>query len=247
MNSGLALDVRSVVDALRAELQSRIVRGAIPPGAPLAEEAIAQSFDVARPTAKAAIEQLVHLGLLRRLPNKTARVPLLEESDVADLYLSRGAIEQAAVLLLAGRGEAPAKAEAALERLRAAIAQGDKVIDVVDSDIEFHRALIESTGSPRLKRLHEAVIGEAHLCMAQVQLQHLLDPAIIAEEHKRILATIRKGDPERAAQQMAAHLARAQNKLAQYLRRRGEAASTTAADAPATVPADRSLRTARRA
>jgi DNA-binding GntR family transcriptional regulator len=57
--------------------------------AALAEVSVAQMFDVARPTAKAAIEQLVHVGQLRRMRNKTARVPLLNANDVADLYLSR--------------------------------------------------------------------------------------------------------------------------------------------------------------
>jgi len=63
-------------------MQSQIVGGSIPPGTALPEVSVAQMFDVARPTAKAAIEQLVHIGMLRRLRNKTARVPLFDAADI---------------------------------------------------------------------------------------------------------------------------------------------------------------------
>lgn len=221
MDQGSTLDVRSVVDALRAQLQSRIVSGAIAPGSAMGEETVAQMYKVARPSAKAAIEQLVHLGLLRRLPNKTARVPLMDEDDIADIFLSRTAVEQAAVVVLARLGAVPPAAEAALERLRVAGERGGSVIEIVASDVDFHRALIVATGSPRLARLHEAVIGEAHLCMAQAQRQHLIEPETIALQHRRILEAIGRGDPERAAEKMRSHLTSAASRLTRSLRQTG--------------------------
>jgi DNA-binding GntR family transcriptional regulator len=218
MDASVVLETRSVIDALRSEMQSQILRGSIPPGASLTELSVAQKFDVARPTAKAAIEQLVHIGLLRRVRNKTARVPLLDAGDIADLYLSRGVIERAVVRLLAERGEMPPTAAEALDRFRTALASGDEVAELVESDIAFHRALVAASRSPRLRRLHEAVIGEAHLCMAQVQVRHLLHPQVIADEHTRILAMIEARDTDRAAAEMDAHLARAGNRLLGSLR-----------------------------
>lgn len=209
----MALEIRSVIDALRSEIQSQILRGAIPPGTALTELSVAQQFDVARPTAKAAIEQLVHIGLLRRTHNKTARVPLLDAADVADIYLSRGVIERAVACLLAERGEVPADAVRALDRFRAAIANGDTVAELVEADIEFHRALVAAARSPRLRRLHKVVIGEAHLCMAQVQMRHLLDPQVIADEHKSILVMIEGRNVDQAAREMDFHLSQARNKL----------------------------------
>jgi len=218
MDTAVVLETRSVVDALRSEMQGQILRGSIPAGTLLPEIFVAQQFEVARPTAKAAIEQLVNIGLLRRSRNKTARVPLLDASDIADLYLTRGVIEGAVVHLLAERGEVPDGAIVALERFRAAIESGERIEELVESDIQFHRALAAATGSPRLRRLHESVIGEAHLCMAQVQARHLLRPQIIANEHKKILAMIRSRSIGRATAEMEAHLARAQKKLVTYLR-----------------------------
>lgn len=221
----MALETRSVVDALRTEMQRQILRGSIPPGMGLAEVSVAQTFDVARPTAKAAIEQLVNVGLLRRSRNKTARVPLLDTGDVTDLYLSRSVVERAAVRLLAERREVPPAAAKAIERFRGVITSRDALNELVESDVEFHRALVAASQSPRLRRLHEAVIGEAHLCMAQVQVHHLLHPQVIADEHKRILAMIKAGDADNAVAEIDAHLAQARNRLVTYLK-----------DAKASVP-----------
>jgi DNA-binding GntR family transcriptional regulator len=200
-------------------MQGQILSGSIPAGTALPETSVAEMFDVARPTAKAAIEQLVHIGLLRRLRNKTARVPLLREVDVADLYLSRSIVESGVARLLAERGEVPAGAAEALDRFRAVINSGDKIAELVQCDIDFHRALADATGSPRLQRLHELVIGEAHLCMAQVQTNHLLDPQIIADEHARILSMIRTRNVDMAAYEMNAHIHRARAMLVSYLKR----------------------------
>lgn len=211
------LETLSVVDALRSEMQAQILKGSIPAGTALPEMSVAQMFDVARPTAKAAIEQLVHLGLLKRLRNKTASVPLVNASDVADLYLSRAVVENSTVCLLAERGDMPSGAVEALERFRAVIGQSDKIAELVKSDIDFHRALAAATGSPRLRRLHQLVIGEAHLCMAQVQVNHLLRPEVIADEHTRILAAIAARDANQARSEMDAHISRARNSLIAHL------------------------------
>ncbi len=216
------LETRSIIDALRSEVQSQILKGTIPPGTALTEISVAQMFQVARPTAKAAIEQLVQTGLLRRTRHKTARVPLLDAADVADLYLSRAVVERAAVRVLAERGHHPRGASRALERLRTAIASGANVSELVESDVEFHRELVAATESRRLGRLHDLVIGEAHLCMAQVQVHHLLHPDVIADEHARILKMIDSGDSERATAEIDSHISHSRDRLLVYLRQQEE-------------------------
>jgi DNA-binding GntR family transcriptional regulator len=212
------LETKSIVDALRSEMQSQILKGTIPPGTALTEVLVAQMFEVARPTAKAAIEQLVQNGLLRRTRHKTARVPLLNANDVTDLYLSRAVVERAAVRVLAERRQPPIGAIRALDRLRMAIASGANVLDLVESDVAFHRELVAATESPRLGRIHDLVIGETHLCMAQVQVHHLLHPDVIADEHARILAMIGTGDPECATAEIDSHISHSRDRLLVYLR-----------------------------
>jgi DNA-binding GntR family transcriptional regulator len=62
---------------------------------------VASDYQVARQTAKAAIEHLVTEGLLQRTAHRSARVPILDIDEVRDLYFARRFIESRAYDLLA--------------------------------------------------------------------------------------------------------------------------------------------------
>lgn len=207
------LKTHSLVDSLRDALQEAILRGEIPAGSQLTEQAVADKYGIARPTAKAALEQLVHAGIMRRSLNRAARVPLLDADDVRDLYFNRGLVERGVVTALAQRRIEVPGARRAVDELRRA----SDVAEIVEADIRFHRALVAALGSPRATRLHESVIGEAHLCMAQVQVHHLLDPEVIASEHAGILEAVTAGSSRKAAELMDDHLVRARDQLVAYL------------------------------
>jgi DNA-binding GntR family transcriptional regulator len=113
------LIVPSLVDAVHCALQTRILSGELAAGTPLTEKDVAESYDVARPTAKAALDRLIYNGLLRRSTNKSARVPSLIAADVADLYYSRGFLEREAISAVAGRRQVPQAALEAMAQARA--------------------------------------------------------------------------------------------------------------------------------
>jgi len=183
----------------------------------LTEMDLAGQYSVARPTAKSAVERLVHDGLLRRSSKKTARVPLLTADDIRDLYFSRAFLEREVMATLAARRFVPTAARQYVEALRDA-AQKPVIAEVVRIDTSFHRALLDALHSVRLNRLYESLMGEVHLCMAQVQAAHLLSPVRIAEEHAAILDAIEAGDPERATKELTDHLDRACARLTGHIR-----------------------------
>jgi DNA-binding GntR family transcriptional regulator len=211
----IELEVPSLVDAVSRAMRKRILSGELAQGTAVTENAVATEYSVARPTAKAAVERLVHDGLLRRVANKTARVPVLGLDEVRDLYFSRGLIERSAMQALAGRGVVAESARSALDQFDAAAARSD-LPQVVESDIAFHRALVDSLGSPRLSRLYVSLMGEFHLCMAQVQLHELLNPKTIATEHAAIVAAVEARDPERAVAEIDAHLHNASKRIVAF-------------------------------
>ncbi|HVX45567.1 MAG TPA: GntR family transcriptional regulator [Mycobacteriales bacterium] len=215
----------SIVDAVYAAIRERILTGQLDPAEALYEQATAERYGVARPTAKAAIDRLVTNGLLRRSANKSAHVPQLSEDDVHDLYFSRLAIEQMAVAFLATEGFSPDKARKALQDFDIAAKSGS-VQGIIDSDIAFHEALVECVGSPRVLRMYSSIIGEAHLCMVVKQTHHLLGPRTIAREHKAILDAIVAGDAEGAQQKLTQHLQRSEESIRSHIR---ESQATTAA------------------
>ncbi|MCQ8828109.1 GntR family transcriptional regulator [Streptomyces malaysiensis] len=213
----IQLVTQSVGDALVTSLRERILADEITAGTAVTEASVATEYKVARQTAKAAIERLVGEGLLERTAHRSARVPMLDEARVRDLYFARGVIEVRAYELLAGRRLLTPEALTAHEAFRECSTNSD-VAALVQADVAFHRALIDSLESDRLSRAHSVIINEIRLCLAQVQNAHLLAPAEIAEEHQTIIAAIRDGDVPGAGQVGLEHLEHAERNLLAHLR-----------------------------
>ncbi|MFI5693953.1 GntR family transcriptional regulator [Kribbella sp. NPDC051586] len=208
----LELGPSSLTDALYESIRKRIVNGEIPQGEKLTEVRLATEYNVARPTAKAALERLTALGLLRRTAHKTAVVPVLDQAEIRDLFFSRITIEQAAVSALAATGEVPA--DAARAQVAIEYAARDRLFEnQVDADIAFHTALVAAVGSRRLSRMHELIIGEVHLSMGQYKAHRKVDPSTVASEHAAVLEAIAAGDATAAAEYMAHHLEQAEARL----------------------------------
>ncbi|TDW69335.1 GntR family transcriptional regulator [Kribbella pratensis] len=191
------LESTSLTDSLTTALRKQIVASEIAPGEKLSEIWVANRFAVARPTAKAALDRLTNEGLLRRGPRRTAVVPQLSADDVSDLYFAREPIESRAVMTLANRREVPGDADRSLLLMRMA-AEHDQHAEHTESDIALHRALVAATGSARLRRMHETVMGETQLCIAQVRAHAGLDLIALTDRHAAILEAIRNGDPDEA-------------------------------------------------
>jgi DNA-binding GntR family transcriptional regulator len=211
-----SLRVRSLVDALTESLRERLLTD-LAPGASVGETEIAREYEVARPTAKAAIERLVQEGLLRRDAHRSAQVPVLSADDVADLYFARSCLESEVMRRLAATATAPDEAHQANREL--GDAGGDEGVSaLVEPDIRFHRILVDALQSTRLSRLHAGIMSEMRLCMTQVQAHDLLGPAVIVAEHIAILDAIANADPDRAATELEAHLDHACRVLVDDLR-----------------------------
>jgi len=193
----ISLKNASLTDSLCEVLRKHIIAGEMAPGQRVSETWVAERFEVARPTAKASIDRLAGEGLLRRGRYKSALVPKLSADDITDLYFSREPIESWAVRVLAARAEVPAAAERAL-KLMSVTATMDEHADHTEADIALHKALVAAADSPRLRRMHDTVMGESQLCIAQVRAKAGVDLIELTTRHRAILDAIRDGDPERA-------------------------------------------------
>ena len=72
-------------EALVESLRGRILAGSSRQGAPLSDVSLATEYGVARPTLRAAVQALVHEGLMRREPRRRAYVPRPAAGDIRDL------------------------------------------------------------------------------------------------------------------------------------------------------------------
>jgi DNA-binding GntR family transcriptional regulator len=199
----------AIAEALRASILSQVDA----PGSSITEAAVALRFDVARPTARLAIDKLVADGLLRREAHHAARVPELSRDDIIDLFDNRAVIESAAMRALAGTKTVPAEA---LDAHRA-LSSTERFARY---DIAFHRALVAGQPSPRLTRMHQLLLGEIELCIGQVQVAQLLSTSEVAAQHQGILDAITSGDADAAATLTRDHIAGARDRLLANLDRK---------------------------
>lgn len=209
------LGVVGVVEAVTARLRVRILHGELAPSTPVTEAFVAEEYGVARPSAKAAIEQLVAAGLLLRSAHRSARVVSIDPETVRDVYRTRARLESAALRELAARREAPDEATRANAEILALPPGPDA--RTVDPDLRFHTALIDALRSERTGRMYRSVLDEVRLCMAQVQGRRLLESEVIAAQHAEILDAVADGDAARATAVLSRHLSSAEERLVDAL------------------------------
>ncbi len=227
--------VTSVIDAVVEDLKSQVLARELEPDRPLTETELATRYDVARATAKAAIERLVSDKVLVRKNHKTARVVKLGPDDVRDIYRTRAYLESEVLRRLASRREVPVDARVANAEIAALWEQGS--YDIIEPDMRFHTSLIDSLGSARTTAVYGSLAFEVKLCMAQLQGSQRLSPEVIVAEHARMLELIEAGDASGVANLLEEHLARARELLA------GDLGGVPGPEAtlPPSVLADRAL------
>ena len=196
-------------DAVVAALRGQILDATLAPGAAVTEALVSDRFAVARPTARIAIDRLVSEGLLVREPHHAARVRRLDRDDIADLFASRAAVEVAAVELLAASADVPPLARANHDALGAL----DPDASYAPADIAFHRTLVQGSPSTRLPKLHELLMGEIELAIAQVEAHRLRSVAEVTAEHGHILDAVAAGDPALAGRLARAHILASRDRL----------------------------------
>ncbi len=207
--------VTSVIDAVVEDLKTQVLDRELKPNQPLTEAEVATRYDIARATAKAAIERLAGDKVLVRRNNKTARVVKLGPADVRDIYRTRIYLESEVLRRLADRRQVPLEARLANAEIKALWREGS--FDIVEPDMRFHTSLIDSLGSARTSSIYGSLTFEVKLCMSQLQGSQRLSPEVIVAEHARLLEHIEAGDAEAAAALLDEHLSRARELLAGQL------------------------------
>jgi DNA-binding GntR family transcriptional regulator len=204
--------VTSVIDAVVEDLKDQVLAAELRPSTALTEAEVAARYDIARATAKAAIERLVGEKVLVRRNYKTARVVELGPGDVRDIYNTRIYLESEVLRRLAGARRVPVEARAANAEINALWQHG--VWDIVEPDMRFHTSLIDSLGSARTSSVYGSLAFEVKLCMAQLQGSQRLSPEIIVAEHALLVEYIESGNALGASDLLDEHLSRARELLA---------------------------------
>ncbi len=212
---------------LREEVYTRLRRAildsAYPAGTKLVEADLAAALSISRTPIREALHKLELEGLVERVPGAAGlRVVGLSREGVEEIYGIRAALEGYAAGLAAARmtSEAVARLSALLDASAEAVAAGDAEA-LLKVNTEFHEAIYQVAGSPRLeglvRSLHEQVMRyRAATLEIHGQGQVGLD------EHRAILEALAAGDAARAERLVVAHVRRKMGVVAAHLS--GEAA-----------------------
>src|SRR5215467_3279847 len=88
-----AIPRQSLSSAVADRLREEIIRGTIPEGAQLRQDAIAMQYHVSRVPVREALRQLDAEGLITIVPNRGAMVPALSATHVEELFTVRALLE----------------------------------------------------------------------------------------------------------------------------------------------------------
>lgn len=221
----------STAAIIARRLREAIMAGTLPPGAQLGEAELASRFEVSRGPLREAMQRLVSEGLLRSERHRGLFVIDLEPGDVQDIYLARSAVERAAathVVRASEREAVAATLDEAVMRMAEADTQGDPTA-LSEADLQFHEALIDASGSPRLSRMARTLMIETRMCMTELQRTYPTDDYETDEriaEHHAIIAAVRAGDEPELLRLLDEHMADAVQRLAPRTDNTAEAGNT---------------------
>ncbi len=219
--STLSLEPVSTVDRVAEELRRSLFEGELGPGTALREVALAQALGVSRSTVREALGLLVAEGLADRVPNKGTQVRRLDPEQVRDVCQARVVIETAGIR----------RWDEAEESLRDDVRRSlDAFSDLTHTDyspaqftaahLAVHRALSALTGSERLVAVAESLHAEVRVALAHVDRARG-NATEQVHSHADLIALLEKGDTQAAADELAEHLAGAEESMLEAIGQRG--------------------------
>jgi DNA-binding GntR family transcriptional regulator len=226
----LAIPRQSLTSAVAEKLRDQIIRGEIPEGAQLRQDAIATQYRVSRIPVREALRQLDAEGLIAIVPNRGAIVPALSPDDIGELFSIRALLEPEVLKLSIPHLIEEDFSEAdALLRKYAHELQQDHVSEWGRLNSQFHSILYSRANQPRFMAIIRNVnsSGERYTRL-QLYLTHGVNRA--HEEHRRILEFCRQRDVERACKLLREHIQYAGESLKKALQQKRAAAPQTSTD-----------------
>src|SRR5436190_18103371 len=142
---------QSLPSAVADKLRDQIIRGEIPEGAQLRQDAIATQYGVSRIPVREALRQLDAEGLIAIVPNRGAIVPALSPDDIGELFSIRALLEPEVLKLSIPHltQQDFSQAEAILKKFVSELKRDDHVSGWGRLNWEFHKTLYARANQPR--------------------------------------------------------------------------------------------------
>ncbi|MFZ5672456.1 MAG: GntR family transcriptional regulator [Pseudomonadota bacterium] len=201
----------SLADRIRKTLIERIATGHYKSGERLVEMRLAEEFGTSQMPIREALRDLEMAGLVTAKPRRGSFVKPFATSAQREIYLVRGAIEEAAARLATVN---PALDIAGLQNevdgMRAAAGTKD-IEKMIRHSVAFHRMIVAAAGNELLLKLWDSLHLEIH---TRVTLSEPgIDFMAAAESHQPIVSAIKAKNIELACRLSREHQAYFEHRL----------------------------------
>ncbi len=201
---------KTAQDLVVTSMREAILSSALPPGARLRQEKLAERFGTSRIPVREALRALEYEELVRSSPYRGFTVTELDADDIEEVYDLRIVLEGHAVRLAVPLITDEDLRE--LEELYARMAEAPSGDAQLGARERFYMRLYSITGRPRLVGLISRLRQEVARSLRWPTLQHA------PSHHQAFFEAIRAGDADRAASQLASHYRRVAILIRRYLR-----------------------------
>ena len=198
-------------DRIREALIERIVTGYYRAGDRLIEMKLAAEFGTSQLPVREALHDLEMTGLVTSRPHRGSFVKQFEAGAQREIYLVRGALEEAAARVATpSLSRDVSQIQHHIDQMCVAAQARDTDMLVVHS-VAFHRAIVAAAGNELLLKLWDSLHPEIH---TRITLSEPgLDYMAAAQSHQPIVDAIKAGDVELACRLSRDHQAYFEHRL----------------------------------
>lgn len=182
MSQAAVLNRASLSQQIREVLLERIVSGVLKPGDRLIELQIAEEMQTSQAPVREALRELEAVGLIETRRNRGARVRIVDESELAEIYVVRAELEALAGEIVAVRApETSTKLKRTIEQMKKA-AEREDVRKFAMLNSEFHGTIMHATGNGTLLKIWEGLDVRSrtrvNMSLTAADLRDLIEPHI---------------------------------------------------------------------
>jgi len=162
------INYRGLWSNVLLNLRKFILNGDLKPGDQLIESTIANQMQVSRGPVRDALKQLQNEGLVMNIPRKGTFVRNMNKDDFKQIYELRAYLESLAIRLAIEKLDENPELVSSLKNIAKQIGEASKeenVTLIADLDVEFHRAICESSKNQYLIEAWMRIRSLIRLCL----------------------------------------------------------------------------------
>lgn len=197
----------SLSDQVYDHLRRSIICADLVPGEKLVELDIAAQMGTSQGPVREALQRLERDGLVERRARSATFVTSISTDEMFELFSIRSIIEGFAVRRTAQKiSAAQCKVLDELVEKMAQAGSEKTMIMLAEYDMQFHRQIVEWSGSNSLYRAWTALFSQIQRFIVQSHPQHYSDFVEVGTRHQPIVDALRNHDGDGAAQAIQEHI-----------------------------------------